>query len=153
MRATGRAACASLLEVRDNGPMYGVTMGLAIMDVVVGLIFLGLCIPLVQRKIGRNGVYGFRTPKTLASDEAWYAVNYGAAKAGVFMSIALVIFGILLAIVPALLPSTMSDHMEDAVLCAALVAPLVFALGVIVAREIELKKLDKSDSEIGRAHV
>ena len=143
MRATGRAASASQLEVRDNGPMYGVTMGLAIMDVVVGLIFLSLCIPLVQRKIGRNAAYGFRTRKTLASDKAWYAVNYGAAKAGVYMSIGMVTFGILVA----LLPSTMSDHMEDVVLCAALVAPLVYALGLIMAREIELKKLDKSDSE------
>jgi uncharacterized membrane protein YjgN (DUF898 family) len=123
--------------------MYGVTMGLAIMDVVVGLIFLGLCIPLVQRKIGRNAAYGFRTRKTLASDKAWYAVNYGAAKAGVYMSIGMVIFGI----VVALLLSTMSDNMQDGVLCAALVAPLVYALGLIMAREIELKKLDKSDSE------
>ena len=116
---------------------------LAIMDVAVGLISLGLCIPLVKRKIGRNAAYGFRTRKTLASDKAWYAVNYGAAKAGVYLSVGLIIFGI----VVALLPSTMSDHMEDVVLCAALVAPLVFALGLIVAREIELKRLDKSDSE------
>ena len=143
MRAMGCAASASQLEIRDNGPMYGVTMGLAIMDVVVGLIFLGLSIPLVQRKIGRNAAYGFRTRKTLASDKAWYAVNYGAAKAGVYMSIGMVIFGI----VVALLLSTMSDNMQDGVLCAALVAPLVYALGLIMAREIELKKLDKSDSE------
>jgi uncharacterized membrane protein YjgN (DUF898 family) len=117
--------------------------GLGILDVLAGLLFLGLCIPLVQRKIGRNTVYGFRTTRTLASDEAWYAVNYGAAKAGVYLSIGLVIFGILLAIVPALLPSTMSDHMEDAILCAALVAPLVLVLGLGVATNIELKKLDR----------
>ena len=123
--------------------MFGIAIGLSIMDVVVGLIFLGLCIPLVQRKIGRNAAYGFRTSKTLASDKAWYAVNYGAAKAGVYMSIGMVIFGI----VVALLPPTMSDHTEDAVLCAALVAPLVLVLGIIVATNIELKKLDKSDSE------
>jgi SdpI/YfhL protein family len=117
--------------------------GLAIMDVVVGLIFLGLCIPLLQCKVGRNAAYGFRTRKTLASDKAWYAVNHGAAKAGVYMSIGMVIFGIVLA----LLPSTMSDNMQNGVVCAALVAPLVLALGLIVAREIELKKLDKSDSK------
>jgi SdpI/YfhL protein family len=73
----------------------------------------------VKRKIGRNPLYGFRTRETLASDKAWYAVNYGAAKTGVYISIGMVIFGIVLAllgIVKALLPSTMSDHMEDAVL-------------------------------------
>jgi uncharacterized membrane protein YjgN (DUF898 family) len=128
--------------------MYVVIPIVAIVDVVVGLIFLGLFIPLVQRKIGRNPFYGFRTRRTLASDKAWYAVNYGAAKTGVYMSIGMVIFGIVLAllgIVLALLPSTMSDHMEDAVLCAALVAPLILVLGIIVATNIELKKLD-SDS-------
>ena len=146
MRAMGRAASARQLEVRDNGPMYGVTMGLAIMDVVVGLIFLGLCIPLVQRKIGRNAAYGFRTSKTLASDKAWYAVNYGAAKAGVYMSIGMVIFGIVLAllgIVQVLLSSTMSDHMEDGVLCAAAAAPLVLVLALVACMNIELNKLDR----------
>ena len=116
---------------------------LAILDIIAGIAFLGLCIPLVQRKIGRNALYGFRTPRTLASDEAWYAVNYGAAKTGVYMSIGMVIFGI----VQALLPSTMSDHMEDALLCAALVAPLVLVLGIIVATNIELKKLDRSKGD------
>jgi hypothetical protein len=57
-----------------------------------------LFVPLVQRKIGRNPFYGFRTSKTLASDKAWYAVNYGAAKAGVYLSIGMVIFGIVLAL-------------------------------------------------------
>jgi uncharacterized membrane protein YjgN (DUF898 family) len=123
--------------------MHGAAIGLAIMDVVVGLIFLGLFIPLVQRKIGRNAAYGVRTRRTLASDKAWYAVNYGAAKAGVYMSIGLVIFGI----VVALLPSTMSDNMEDGILCAVLVAPLVLVLGLGVATNIELKKLDRSDPE------
>ena len=120
-------------------------LGVAILDVVVGLVFLGVLIPLVKRKIGRNGLYGFRTRETLASDKAWYAVNYGAAKTGVYMSIGMVIFGIVLAllgIVLALLPSTMSDHMEDAVLIAGIGAPGVFIIGLIVATNIELKKLD-----------
>jgi uncharacterized membrane protein YjgN (DUF898 family) len=122
-------------------------IGIAILDVVVGLVFLGFCIPLVQRKIGRNPLYGFRTAKTLASDKAWYAVNYGAAKTGVFISIGLVIFGIvvaLLGIVQTLLPSAMSDHMEDAVLIAGIAAPNVIIIGLIVALNIELKKLDRS---------
>jgi hypothetical protein len=67
--------------------MYGV----AILDMVVGLVFLGFCIPLVQRRIGRNGFYGFRTPRTLASDKAWYAVNHGAGKVGVYISVGMVI--------------------------------------------------------------
>jgi hypothetical protein len=113
--------------------------GLAILDVIVWLIFLGVLKPLVQRKIGRNGLYGFRTPRTLASDEAWYAVNYGGAKAGMYMSIGMIIFGIVLA----LLPSKMSDITEDAVLFAAIGAPGALIIGLIVAMNIELKKLDR----------
>jgi uncharacterized membrane protein YjgN (DUF898 family) len=125
-----------------HGLMSGLEIFLAIMDVVVGLIFLGVFMPLVQRKIGRNPFYGFRTSKTLASDKAWYAVNYAAAKAGVYMSIGVIIFGIVLPIVLALFPSTMSDQMEDGVLCATAMGMLVPLLGSIVAMNIELKKLE-----------
>jgi formate hydrogenlyase subunit 3/multisubunit Na+/H+ antiporter MnhD subunit len=86
---------------------------LAILDIIAGIVFLGLCIPLVQRKIGRNAAYGVRIPRTLASDEAWYAVNHGVGKAGVFMSIGMIIF----------------------------------SLGMIVATNIELKKLDRSKGD------
>jgi uncharacterized membrane protein YjgN (DUF898 family) len=123
---------------------------LAIVDMLVGFLLLGILRPLVQRKIGRNGLYGFRTPKTLASDKAWYAANHGVAKAGGYMAIGMIIFGgvlALLSIVAALLPSKMSDDMELAVLFAALGAPFVLVVGLWVAMNIELKKLDKSDAE------
>ncbi len=118
----------------------------AILDTLVGILFIVICRPLVQRKIGRNGFYGFRTPTTLASDKAWYAVNHGAAKAGVSLSIGMIIFGIamaLLSIVTALFPSTMSDNLVDAVLFAVVAAPLVLIMGLMVAMNIEIKKLDK----------
>jgi hypothetical protein len=121
----------------------------ATMDMLVGFLLLGILRPLVQRKIGRNGLYGFRTPKTLASDKAWYAANHGAAKAGGYMAIGMIIFGIivaLLSIVAALSPSSMSDDMELAVLFAALAAPFVLVVGLWVAMNIELKKLDQSDT-------
>ena len=60
------------------------------------------------------------------------------------MSIGVIIFGIVLAIVMALLPSTMSDHMEDAVLCITAMGILGPILGLPVAMNIELKKLDKA---------
>ncbi len=110
---------------------------LGMCHVVAGLLVMGVCIPLMQRKIGRNAWYGFRTPRTLSSDEARYAVNHGAAKAGVFMSIGTVIFGILLA----LLPPAMST--SASVLTGAVAAPIVLALGTVVAMCIELKKLDR----------
>jgi hypothetical protein len=126
--------------------MYVAILIVAILDALVGLVFWGVCRPLVQGKIGRNGFYGFRTAKTLASDKAWYAVNYGAAKLVMYMSIGMVIFSIVLAllsIVMALLPSTRSDYMEDALLFTAVAAPVVFPIGLIVATNIAEKKFDK----------
>jgi uncharacterized membrane protein len=41
----------------------------------VGLLFIGLAIPLIKRRIPPNDLYGFRVPETLASDEVWYDVN------------------------------------------------------------------------------
>jgi uncharacterized membrane protein len=38
-------------------------------------LFALIAIPLILRKIPRNGAYGFRTPKTLSSDEIWYDAN------------------------------------------------------------------------------
>jgi SdpI/YfhL protein family len=119
---------------------------IAIVDMLVGFLLIAIHRPLVQGKIGRNAFYGFRTPKTLASDKAWYAVNHGAAKTGVYMAIGMVIFGIvvaLLSILMALLPSTKIDYMEETVLIAAIAAPLVFIIGLGAAMNIELKKLDK----------
>ena len=40
-----------------------------------------------------------------------------------------------------------SDNMEDTVLFAAVAAPGVLIMGLMVAMNIELKKLDKSDPE------
>jgi len=39
------------------------------------LLFLLLAVPLVLRKVPRNGIYGYRTPATLGSDEIWYPAN------------------------------------------------------------------------------
>ena len=66
------------------------------------------------------------------------------------LSIGMIIFGIVLAllgIVQALLPSTMSYHMEDAVLFGVIAAPSVFIIGLIVATNIELEKLDRSTGD------
>jgi hypothetical protein len=34
-----------------------------------------MAIPLILRKVSRNCAYGFRTSKTLSSDEIWYDAN------------------------------------------------------------------------------
>jgi uncharacterized membrane protein len=39
------------------------------------LIIMGLSIPLLLGVVGPNGLYGFRTAKTLSNPDIWYAAN------------------------------------------------------------------------------
>jgi uncharacterized membrane protein len=45
-----------------------------------GLVWIIVGIPLVKGTVPRNKIYGFRTPKTLSSDEIWYPANRFAGK-------------------------------------------------------------------------
>jgi uncharacterized membrane protein len=43
--------------------------------VLVGLVFAAFGRPLMRRKIGPNGVYGYRVGKTLSDPKVWYDAN------------------------------------------------------------------------------
>jgi hypothetical protein len=43
--------------------------------IVLGLVGVGLALPLLMGKMKRNKIFGFRTPLTLSSDEIWYPAN------------------------------------------------------------------------------
>ena len=42
---------------------------------LVGLLFVGLGIPLILEKVGINDWYGVRTEKTMGDESIWYAAN------------------------------------------------------------------------------
>lgn len=42
---------------------------------LLGLVFIGLSIPLMQGRVPPNRCYGFRTRKTLSDPKIWYEVN------------------------------------------------------------------------------
>ena len=44
------------------------------------LLLIGLSVPLIQNKVRPNAWYGFRVPKTFASEDTWYAANQYAGK-------------------------------------------------------------------------
>ena len=48
--------------------------------IVVGIVGIGLSIPMLLNRIPRNQVYGLRTKLSLSSDEIWYPANRFAAK-------------------------------------------------------------------------
>jgi len=46
-----------------------------------GILLILLAIPLYFRKIGPNGLYGFRVRKTMENPKIWYPVNkYGTSQ-------------------------------------------------------------------------
>ena len=49
--------------------------GLMIMFVGMGLLIVGLSVPMILRRVKPSPWYGFRTPKTLADEGIWYEAN------------------------------------------------------------------------------
>jgi uncharacterized membrane protein len=41
----------------------------------VGLLFIVLSIPLIQKRVPPNSFYGFRTTKSLSDSKIWYEIN------------------------------------------------------------------------------
>ncbi|MDE2127360.1 MAG: SdpI family protein [Armatimonadetes bacterium] len=48
--------------------------------VMTGMLFMVASVPLIQGRIPRNRLYGFRVPKTMSSDAIWYAANAYSGK-------------------------------------------------------------------------
>lgn len=42
---------------------------------MTGILFIGLSIPLIQKRVPPNRYYGFRTAKSLSEPKIWYEVN------------------------------------------------------------------------------
>lgn len=57
----------------------------------VGMVFIGLGIPLLQRRVPPNAWYGCRTTRTLSDEKIWYAVNQVTGKDMILIGILLVI--------------------------------------------------------------
>jgi uncharacterized membrane protein len=43
---------------------------------LVGVLFIGISVPLIQKRVPPNRYYGFRTPKTLSDPDLWYKANH-----------------------------------------------------------------------------
>jgi uncharacterized membrane protein len=61
---------------------------------IIGLIIIGLAIPLVRGQVGRNGLYGVRFPQSFQSDDAWYAINRFGGKRLIIWAVPLMLVGI-----------------------------------------------------------
>ena len=82
-------------------------------------LIIGVSFPLILKRIPRNGLYGFRTPRTCASDEVWYPAN---RFAGVAMGIA----GVVWLIATFAVPPPQSTFLGVAVLVGSVVASFLY---------------------------
>lgn len=73
---------------------------LLLMYCSAGILLALLSIPLMRRKIPPNGLYGFRTPKTIDNPELWYLVNQYSAKRMFWTAIAFVVAALGLYLLP-----------------------------------------------------
>ncbi len=51
------------------------TIIFSLLFAAVGLMFIGMSVPLILERVPPNRTYGFRTRKTLSDPKIWYAAN------------------------------------------------------------------------------
>jgi uncharacterized membrane protein len=89
--------------------------------VAAGVLLIAIGIPLRDGRIRRNGIYGFRTPRTLRDDRAWYRANavFGRAmvRSGWLIGLASAVF--------MLLGYSAQDDMAVAVVGLAMMVPML----------------------------
>jgi hypothetical protein len=94
---------------------------LLLMYCSAGVLLMLLSIPLMRRKIPPNGLYGFRTPKTIDNPELWYLVNQYSAKRMFWTAVAFVITAVVMYLLPGI------DVQDYAMTCLG-----VFTIGLII---------------------
>jgi hypothetical protein len=101
---------------------------------LVGLLFVGLAIPLMLRKVRRNYLYGLRVPETLESEDVWIEANARSGCGLFWLGVGTILVSSILYLVP------WSDPGHYALVCAALLLVGViscFLRGVGIAREVK----------------
>jgi uncharacterized membrane protein len=70
----------------------GLILGLSLSS--VGLLVIGLSVPLILRRVSMNPLYGVRIPKAFESEANWYAINAYGGRVLAVAGAALVVFGL-----------------------------------------------------------
>jgi uncharacterized membrane protein len=105
------------------------------------MMFIGLCglfiilsIPLILAKVPPNGLYGFRTRKTMSDTAIWYKANKFLGYAIVLSSIVSLMVLLVSNMMPGLLPRPVFIHYANMVL----IVPII---GALIASSIYVRKL------------
>lgn len=100
----------------------------------VSVFLFLLNIPLYLGKIKRNHWYGFRTPRTLSSDEIWYPINREAAQNFMLACCVVLLTSLVLIILKSMIPETI-------LVATVVVVTFVSMTGAVIKSFIFLRKL------------
>ena len=67
---------------------------------IVGLLMIGLSIPLMRRRVGPNRLYGLRVAETLESEEVWYEANARSGRDLLWLGVAILLLAVGLDFIP-----------------------------------------------------
>jgi uncharacterized membrane protein len=70
------------------------------LSIALGVLFIGISIPMVRRRVPPNGMYGLRVPATFADEWVWYEANALSGRDMIVVGVLLVIVGLALPFVP-----------------------------------------------------
>lgn len=103
----------------------------------VGLLYMGLAIPLILRRIPPNQLYGWRTPKAFRSKEIWYQINWYCGRDFFAIGFLISAFNLVL-----LWFSGRLEYVKDVWLIAGNLILLVGGVSLMIVRGLRhLKKL------------
>jgi uncharacterized membrane protein len=104
--------------------------------VFIGLciVFLALSVPLILEKIPQNGLYGFRTRKTMSDETIWYEANKFLGYSMVLSSIVSLTVLAISDVLPQLLSRSVFVHYANVVL-------MVPIIGALIASSVYVKRL------------
>lgn len=68
--------------------------------VAIGLLVIGLSVPLLRGKVGMNRWYGVRLPKSYTSEANWLAMNRYGARQMLWFAGALILIGVVAILLP-----------------------------------------------------
>ncbi len=67
-----------------------------LVSIGIGLLIIGLAVPMVKEKIKPNVWYGFRTGKTLSDEKIWYPANKFAGQKMICAGTMIIVLSILI---------------------------------------------------------
>ena len=98
---------------------------LALVFIALGLLQIGLALPLIGRRVPPNAFYGYRVRQTLTNPDLWYPVNEYAGRLLALVGVVGIPLAVIIALVPGMRPETYALAMCAIFVAGAMVATLL----------------------------